>query len=281
MGTRVRSGLRHAPVVRAAVAAVLVAVGATVLVGLGHAEESSAQDRAAAAPASPAAPRLEPPTRSAPAQDGPRRPAADGAHTERAGLGTSGPDTAGNAAARDSGRAEPQTEAPRRLRASAPRPESTPRRAVPNESGDASSDRSSRAGRGAAVAAGGRAVDGGPPPVAGTPCSATARACVSLHDRKAWLIDGGKIFRGPVPIRPGDAVDPTPRGTFAVQWKAEEYTSREYLTQMPYAAFFADGGIAFHEGTFDTPSAGCVKLGHDDARAFFYFLQVGDQVQIH
>jgi hypothetical protein len=24
-----------------------------------------------------------------------------------------------------------------------------------------------------------------------------------------------------------------------------------------------------------------VKLGHEDAKAFFYFLQVGDEVQIH
>jgi lipoprotein-anchoring transpeptidase ErfK/SrfK len=66
-----------------------------------------------------------------------------------------------------------------------------------------------------------------------------------------------------------------------VQWKAEQYTSREYLTQMPYSVFFADGGIAFHEGTQDTPSAGCVKLEHEDAKAFFYFLQRGDEVQIH
>jgi lipoprotein-anchoring transpeptidase ErfK/SrfK len=65
-----------------------------------------------------------------------------------------------------------------------------------------------------------------------------------------------------------------------VQWKAEQYTSREYLTQMPYSVFFADGGIAFHEGRQDTPSAGCVKLLHDDAVAWFGHLAVGDEVQI-
>jgi lipoprotein-anchoring transpeptidase ErfK/SrfK len=117
--------------------------------------------------------------------------------------------------------------------------------------------------------------------VAGTPCTVTARACVALNDRLAWLIDGGNVVRGPVPIQHGDAEDPTPRGTFRVQWKAEQYTSREYLTQMPYSVFFADGGIAFHEGTQDNPSAGCVKLEHADAEAFFYFLQKGDEVQIH
>jgi lipoprotein-anchoring transpeptidase ErfK/SrfK len=65
-----------------------------------------------------------------------------------------------------------------------------------------------------------------------------------------------------------------------VQWKAETYTSREYLVQMPWSVFFADGGIAFHEGNPATFSAGCVKLDAEDARAFFDFLQVGDAVQI-
>jgi hypothetical protein len=50
---------------------------------------------------------------------------------------------------------------------------------------------------------------------------------------------------------------------------------------MPYSVFFADGGIAFHEGRQDTYSGGCVKLTHDDAVAWFGYLQVGDQVQIH
>jgi lipoprotein-anchoring transpeptidase ErfK/SrfK len=122
---------------------------------------------------------------------------------------------------------------------------------------------------------------GGPALVPGTPCTASARACVALDRRQAWLIDGGNVVRGPVQIQHGDAEDPTPRGTFKVQWKAEQYTSRQYLTQMPYSVFFADGGIAFHEGTQDNPSAGCVKLEHEDAQAFFYFLQVGDEVQIH
>ncbi|MDT7706849.1 MAG: hypothetical protein QOG20_2456 [Pseudonocardiales bacterium] len=117
--------------------------------------------------------------------------------------------------------------------------------------------------------------------VTGTPCTSSARACVDLDARLAWLIDKGSVVRGPVSIMPGDPQDPTPRGTFHVQWKAEQYTSREYLTQMPYSVFFADGGIAFHEGPQDTYSGGCVKLTHDNAVAWFNFLQVGDQVQVH
>jgi lipoprotein-anchoring transpeptidase ErfK/SrfK len=49
---------------------------------------------------------------------------------------------------------------------------------------------------------------------------------------------------------------------------------------MPYSVFFADGGVAFHQGRQDTPSAGCVKLTEDDAKAFFAYLQVGDEVQV-
>jgi lipoprotein-anchoring transpeptidase ErfK/SrfK len=114
----------------------------------------------------------------------------------------------------------------------------------------------------------------------GTPCTVTARACADIGARKAWLIDDGQVVRGPVRIMVGDDVDPTPVGTFRVQWKDKEYTSREYLRQMPYSVFFADGGIAFHEGDFNTPSGGCIKLSHADAVAWFNFLDVGDEVQV-
>lgn len=119
------------------------------------------------------------------------------------------------------------------------------------------------------------------PLVAGTPCTSSARACVQLATRQTWLIEDGRIAFGPVSMRPGDAQDPTPRGTFGVQWKAEKWTSREHLTQMPYSVFFAEGGVAFHQGAMDTPSAGCVKLDEANARHYFDTLQVGDQVQVH
>jgi lipoprotein-anchoring transpeptidase ErfK/SrfK len=263
------SSARRAPAARAAVAAALVAVAATVLVGLGHAEENP-QVSAAEGPA--ALPVLASPG-PAPAESSAARPADED-----------------EAAPTTSRRADPPTtererdETPDRIRMAAPRPaaaEETARSAsteAPSTSAAAPTQHAA-----AAAPKGGDAVDGGgpPAPVAGTPCTATARACVDLDARRAWLIDAGKVVRGPVTIRHGDAADPTPKGTFHVQWKAEQYTSREYLTQMPYSVFFADGGIAFHEGAQDTPSAGCVKLEHEDAKAWFAFLQVGDEVQIH
>jgi len=116
--------------------------------------------------------------------------------------------------------------------------------------------------------------------VPGTPCTSTAKACVDVDSHLAWLVREGTVVRGPVAMMPGDPEDPTPTGTFHVQWKAVQHTSREYLVEMPYSVFFADGGIAFHEGGQDTFSAGCVKLDHDDAVAFFQYLQVGDEVQV-
>jgi lipoprotein-anchoring transpeptidase ErfK/SrfK len=116
--------------------------------------------------------------------------------------------------------------------------------------------------------------------VPGTPCSPTAEACVDLARHTAWLLRDGQVLRGPVPFQDGDEEDPTPRGTFTVEWKAENWTSREYGTPMPYSVFFAPGGIAFHEGRQDTPSAGCVKLGPDQAHVWFDYLQVGDEVQV-
>jgi hypothetical protein len=128
--------------------------------------------------------------------------------------------------------------------------------------------------------AGGFLRDQGVPVPEVPPCLPPTRACVDLSTGHAWLLDGGRIARGPVSITAGDRDNPTPRGQFTVQWKAQTYTSREYLVQMPWSVFFAPGGIAFHEGNPATFSAGCVKLAADDARAFFGFLQVGDRVQV-
>lgn len=118
------------------------------------------------------------------------------------------------------------------------------------------------------------------PLVEGTPCTSSAQACVDLGTSRTWLFENGRVVAGPVPMSPGAPSDPTPRGVFGVQWKAEQWTSRESYTQMPYSVFFADGGVAFHQGAMDTPSAGCVKLDEANAKLWFDTLQVGDQVQV-
>ncbi len=73
-----------------------------------------------------------------------------------------------------------------------------------------------------------------------------------------------------------------PPGTFAVQWKDLHHRSAEYNNApMEYSVSFAPGGIAFHQGSLQKQSAGCVHLSAADAAAWYDYLQVGDQVQVH
>lgn len=117
--------------------------------------------------------------------------------------------------------------------------------------------------------------------VAGTPCTEDARACVDLAAKQAWLIEDGAVVRGPVPISPGAPGHETPTGDFRVEWKNTYHRSTEHDgAPMPFSVFFAEGGIAFHEGSLDQPSSGCVRLGHEDAVQFYDFLEVDDPVQV-
>ena len=118
--------------------------------------------------------------------------------------------------------------------------------------------------------------------VEGTPCKDDVQACVDLGSKQAWLIDDGAVVRGPVKMSPGGPGHETPKGDFRVEWKDTNHRSVEYDgAPMPFAVFFAEGGIAFHEGKLDSPSKGCVRLGHDDAVEFYNFLEVGDAVEVH
>ncbi len=124
------------------------------------------------------------------------------------------------------------------------------------------------------------------PLVEGTPCTATARACVDLDSGRAWLLQDGAVVRGPVPVGLGGKDTPTPAGhSLRVYLKDKDRVSSESSTNgvpdpMPYAVFFNDGGIAFHAGDPATFSSGCVKLPLEDAKAWFAHLQVNDQVQV-
>jgi lipoprotein-anchoring transpeptidase ErfK/SrfK len=107
-----------------------------------------------------------------------------------------------------------------------------------------------------------------------------ARACVDTAHRKAWLQHHGRITYGPVPISLGRRGHRTPQGHFRVAWKDEVHTSSIHGTPMPYAVFFATGGIAFHQGSLHAPSYGCVHLSRTAAKRFFRALDVGDRVVV-
>lgn len=120
-----------------------------------------------------------------------------------------------------------------------------------------------------------------------TPCTVTAKACVDLYTKRSWLLQDGKIVNGPVAAAIGGPGHETPIGhSLRVYRKEQLHTSSEYRqtngegAPMPWATFFEDGGIAFHEGRTDTPSGGCVRLAKDNAIAWFNHLQIGDQVQV-
>lgn len=113
------------------------------------------------------------------------------------------------------------------------------------------------------------------------PCGPAASACVDLSAQQAWLMDDGQVTYGPTPITTGRPGQETPTGRFSVLWKDRDHRSREYNNApMPYSVFFTRTGIAFHEGSLQRQSAGCVHLGHNAAVAFFNNLAVGEEVQV-
>lgn len=125
------------------------------------------------------------------------------------------------------------------------------------------------------------------PLVPGTPCSASARACVDLESQRAWLIRDGRVTRGPMTIASGGEGRATPVGhSYRVYRQEQDHVSGESKTAdgrpapMPYSTFFADGGIAFHAGDPSRSSAGCIRMETADAKAVFEDLKNGDKVQV-
>ena len=113
----------------------------------------------------------------------------------------------------------------------------------------------------------------------GVPCAATVRACIDLAHNKAWLLRGGVVEYGPVPITSGRPGYRTPAGTFRVLSKERVHLSRAFdNAPMPYSVFFIPG-IAFHQGSLSVTSHGCIHLSKSAALRFFGSLARGDVVQ--
>ena len=114
-------------------------------------------------------------------------------------------------------------------------------------------------------------------------CPATATACVDLSRHLTWLQHDGKVTFGPVQMEPGHptGAHQTPRGTFHVSWKAGPgYVSTAYHEAMPWATFFAAGGIAFHGGSLTASSHGCVHLTVANAHYYQDHLPIGAEVVV-
>ncbi|MBA8823219.1 lipoprotein-anchoring transpeptidase ErfK/SrfK [Saccharopolyspora lacisalsi] len=120
-----------------------------------------------------------------------------------------------------------------------------------------------------------------PPAPSETPCAPTARACVDLSTQQTWLQENGRVTYGPVPITSGKPAAPTPTGTFQVQWKDVDHRSSEFdNAPMPYSVFFTLNGIAFHQGSLERPSNGCIHLSTSAAPKYFDSLAPSDEVQV-
>jgi len=114
-------------------------------------------------------------------------------------------------------------------------------------------------------------------------CPAAATACADLTRHITWLQANGKITFGPVRMEPGKpgSQHQTPRGTFRVAWKAgPAFVSDIYHEPMPWATFFAAGGIAFHGGSLTRWSHGCVHLTLAAARYYNVHLPLGAEVVV-
>ena len=82
------------------------------------------------------------------------------------------------------------------------------------------------------------------------------------------------------PGKPGSQHQ-TPRGTFRVEWKAgPSLVSNIYHEPMPWATFFAAGGIAFHGGSLTEWSHGCVHLTDQNAHYYNQHLPIGAEVVV-
>lgn len=114
-------------------------------------------------------------------------------------------------------------------------------------------------------------------------CPADARVCVDIDGRRTWLQDGrGNVQHVASAMSPGKPGQETPRGTFHVNRKVKDEISWEFgNAPMPYAIYFTNRGHAFHEGSPAYDSAGCVRLPHNDAVAFWNHLNIGDKVFIY
>lgn len=112
------------------------------------------------------------------------------------------------------------------------------------------------------------------------PCGSSAEACIDLSSNQAWLMDSGTVSYGPVPITSGKLGYETPPGVFKVSYKDRDHRSSLYNNApMPYSVFF-NGGIAFHAGSLQEQSHGCIHLSSGAAKTFFYDLQPSDVVQV-
>lgn len=79
----------------------------------------------------------------------------------------------------------------------------------------------------------------------------------------------------------GSNSHPTPKGTYTVKAKHEDFYSRKYEAEMPFSVFFTEQ-CAIHEGSLRVRSHGCIHVSPEAARRIFEYSKVGNsKVKVH
>lgn len=115
----------------------------------------------------------------------------------------------------------------------------------------------------------------------------TGRAmCIDkTTDQLVWVIDGKPQLH--FDVRFGADTTPTREGSFSVGWKARDWTSTIYHSEMPFSMFFS-GGQAVHYSSdfaargYNGASHGCVNVrDYDGIEKLFGQVRVGDKVIVY
>ncbi|HEY9293189.1 MAG TPA: peptidoglycan-binding protein [Microlunatus sp.] len=115
----------------------------------------------------------------------------------------------------------------------------------------------------------------------------TGRAmCIDkTMNQLTWVIDGKPQLH--FDVRFGADTSPTREGAFSVGWKAKDWTSTLYHSEMPYSMFFSGGQAVHYSSDFAArgyagASHGCVNV-RDLAgiQSLFGQAQVGDKVIVY
>ncbi len=106
--------------------------------------------------------------------------------------------------------------------------------------------------------------------------------CVFLDIQYFGAYEKGKLlFWGP--ISSGKKGHETPKGKYKAIWKAKEYSSKKHNNSpMPYSINYSCAGHFIHQQSLPgrPASHGCVRLLMRDAKKIFYWVKIGDPIEI-
>jgi hypothetical protein len=104
---------------------------------------------------------------------------------------------------------------------------------------------------------------------------------VDLSKQKAWITREGKVVDSTT-ISSGRKGYSTPTGRYVVTDKHQHHISTLYHVDMPWFMRLNCSAIGLHSGyvTGRPASHGCIRLPYNKAKAFFYQVKVGDEVEI-